>query len=314
MPTHHGTDVTVSEAAQLAEALLGRHPERLEPFRAAYGGDTSVNFRLWVQGQRKLLKVSTRPGMPIGAYFHSRLRDGGIPVPDLLAFSADGGPGGTACGVFEWIEGTPAEFDSHQRPPYDEGDFGRLLRAIHDLRHTPGFGRLDDDGRTSHERWGDWITQLIANSVATCSDRGVFGQRLGESLCRLPQRFAAEIAAAPPALLHYEDIMHNGNLIVDPDSRRILAVVDFSGGMVGDPRLELAWVDLYFGAYGYFGRGFDLTRFREGYGDDGNLRDPTRLLYVCLALTTMLTYVDSASARGQHHLNLLKETVSAISG
>ncbi|UCC67796.1 MAG: phosphotransferase, partial [Armatimonadota bacterium] len=117
---------------------------------------------------------------------------------------------------------------------------------------------------------------------------------------------------APPALLHYGDIMHNGNLIVDPDSRRILAVVDFSDAIVGDPRLELAWIDLYFGAYGYFGRGFDLRRFRIGYGNEGDLYEPTRLLYVCLALMTMLTYVDPGTPRGEHHRKLLHEIVEHI--
>lgn len=35
--------------------------------------------------------------------------------------------------------------------------------------------------------------------------------------------------------MHYEDIMFNGNLIVDQD-RRIVAVLDFGGARAGDPR------------------------------------------------------------------------------
>jgi len=253
-----------------------------------------------------------RPGIPIGAHFHGRLREVGVPVPELVAFSPDGGPGGRACGIFEWVEGTPAEFDSHGRPPYDEAEFGRLLRTIHDLRHEAGFGRLDDEGKASHARWIDWVSELVEWGAATCVRRGVFGRELAESMRRLPKRFADELAAAPPALLHYGDIMHNGNLIVDSESRRILAVVDFSDAIVGDPRLELAWVHIYFGGYGYFGRGFDLARFREGYGDVRDLHDPMCLFYVCLALMTMLTYVDRESDRGRHHRKLLKELAEEI--
>ncbi|UCC67214.1 MAG: aminoglycoside phosphotransferase family protein [Armatimonadota bacterium] len=300
------------EACRLADLLLGRRPDRLESFRPAAGGDDSHSFRLWDRGKALLLKVMARPGTPIGAYFYGRLRQARVPVPDLVAFSPDGGPGKRACGVFEWVHGTPAEFASHERPPYDEAEFGRLLRAIHDLRHDSGFGRLDDHGRTSHSRWSEWVSDLLAWGATTCVRRRAFGPELADSLRRLPEEFAAELAAAPPALLHYGDIMHNGNLIVDPDSRRVLAVVDFSDAIVGDPRLELAWIDLYFGAYGHFGRGFDLMRFREAYGDDGDLHEPTRLLYVCLALMTMLTYVDPGTPRGEHHRKLLHEIVEHI--
>ena len=300
------------EVRHLAERLLGRRPERMEPFDPPTGGDDSHSFRLWDRGRPLLLKVMVRPGIPIGAYFHGRLREAGLPVPDLVAFSPDGGPDGAACGVFEWVEGTAAEFDSHERPPYDEAEFGRLLRVIHDLRHEGGFGRLDDQGRVSHREWRDWVSRLVEWAVAACVRRGAFTPELAEGMRRLPERFANDLAAAPPALLHYGDIMHNGNLIVDPAGRRILAVVDFSDAIVGDPRLELAWVDLYFGAYGYFGRGFDLTGFREGYGDDGDLHQPTRLLYVCLALMTMLTYVEPASARGKHHSTLVQRIASEV--
>lgn len=300
------------QAAALAEELLVRRPERVEPFDPPTGGDDSHSFRLWDRGRPLVLKVMVRPGIPIGAYFHGRLREAGLPVPDLAAFSPDGGPNGAACGVFGWVEGTAAEFDSHERPPYDEAEFGRLLRTMHDLRHEGGFGRLDDQGRVSHREWGDWVSELMEWTAAACVRRGACAPELAEGLRRLPERLANDLAAAPPALLHYGDIMHNGNLIVHPARRRILAVVDFSDAIAGDPRLELAWVDLYFGAYGYFGRGFDLARFRAGHGDDGDLNDPTRLLYVCLALMTMLTYVEPASARGKHHSALVHTIASEV--
>jgi len=300
------------QAAALAEELLGRRPERVEPFDPPTGGDDSHSFRLWDRGRPLLLKVMVRPGIPIGAYFHGRLREAGLPVPDLVAFSPDGGPDGAACGVFEWVAGTAAEFDSHERPPYDEAEFGRLLRTIHNLRHEGGFGRLDDRGRASHREWGDWVSELVEWTAAACVRRGACAPELAEGLRRLPERFADDLAAAPPALLHYGDIMHNGNLIVDPARRRILAVVDFSDAIAGDPRLELAWVDVYFGAYGYFGRGFDLARFRMAYGDKADPSDPLRLFYVALALVTMLTYVDLGSERRRHHQMLLQNIVSRL--
>jgi aminoglycoside phosphotransferase (APT) family kinase protein len=307
-------DLSADQALRIAYQLLGRPPETVEPFVPPTGGDDSHSFRVWDRGRPLLLKVMVRPGMPIGAYFHGRLREAGLPVPELVAVSPDGVSGERACGLFEWVEGTAAEFDSHERPPYDEAEFGILLRTIHDLRHEGGFGRLDDGGRTSHGEWEDWVSELVEWTTTTCVRRGACAPELAERLRRLPERFADDLAAAPPALLHYGDIMHNGNLIVDPARRHILAVVDFSDAIVGDPRLELAWVDLYFGAHGHFGRGFDLARFRMAYGDEADSGDPLRLFYVALALVTMLTYVDPGSKRARHHRMLLQDIVPRLGG
>ena len=312
LPADARAMMQLDEAVSLATRLLGRSPDRATVFQPRAGGNDSQQFRLWIGGRGLLLKVMLRSETPLGAYFHARLRRASVPVPELVSFSADGGPLGAACGIFEWVEGRPAEFDSHERPPYDEAEFGRMLRAIHSLRHDRGFGRLDDHGATSHGRWTDWIGDFLEWSVSACVTRRALRPQLAESVLALPARFADDLRAAPPALLHYGDIMHNGNMIIDPPSRRILAVVDFSDAIVGDPRLELAWVDLYFGAHGYFGRGFDLARFRLAYGDEADSGDPLRLLCVALALVTMLTYVDPGSERGRHHGALLERVVSEL--
>lgn len=297
----------LGDAFKAAEQMLGERPERVAAFQPPAGGDDSHSFRLWAGGRPLFLKVMIRAGVPVGAYFHARLQEAGVPVPGLIAFSADAGPGGAGCGIFEWIDGTPAEFSSHERPPYDEVEFGRLLRRIHALRHDRGFGRLDESGRTSHLCWRDWLSDGVEWVCARCRERGALAEGLTDRLHGLTDRYTEEIAAAPPALLHYGDIMHNGNIIVDAASGAIQAVVDFSDAIVGDPRLELAWVEVYFGAYGYFGHGFDLRRFRRGYGDDIDADDPLRPVYVALVLLTMLTYVDPGSERGCHHRRLVEE-------
>jgi len=173
--------MSLSDACEVAERLLGELPERVEALQPAAGGDDSRSFRMWMRKRPLLLKVMNAPGTPIGAYFHARLKEAGVPVPDLLAFSGDAGPDGAACGVFEWVEGEPAQFSSHERPPYDEAEFGRLLRAIHDLRHDRGFGRLDDRGRTSHSRWADWLSDAVDWSCARCVKRGLLEEGLADT-------------------------------------------------------------------------------------------------------------------------------------
>ena len=87
-----------------------------------------------------LLKVKKDPGSPVGVYFHARLKDAEVPVPELIAFDAAAGAAGEACAVWEWVEGVPAEWQAGDACPYDEAEFGTLLRRIHDLRYDGPFG------------------------------------------------------------------------------------------------------------------------------------------------------------------------------
>ncbi len=123
---------TTDQASTLAERLLGRRPDRLEAFLPAVGGDDSHSFRLWIRNDPMLLKIKKRAGSPLGLYFHSRAR-AGIPVPDLIAFDAAAGPAGQACAIWEWVDGQPAAWAPGRPCPYDEAEFGRVLRQIHDL-------------------------------------------------------------------------------------------------------------------------------------------------------------------------------------
>ena len=173
-------------------------------------------------------------------YYHRRLRKAGVAVPELIAVGSDAGPQGQGCALFEWVEGMPAEFDSVDRPPYDEAQLGEIMRTIHDIAHEDGFGHLDNEGQGVCATWRDAL--LSTWYIDKCIQRGAFAAELGVRLRALPERFDAKLTAARTGLIHYEDIMFNGNLIVDQD-RRIVAVVDFAGAMAGDPMWELMWFD-----------------------------------------------------------------------
>ena len=143
--SNESAQIDVGQALAVAERMLGRRPDRVEPFQPAVGGDDSYSFRLWVGSDAMLLKIKKRPGSPIGVYFHRRLKDAGVPVPELIAFDAGAGPNEQASAIWEWIDGKAAQWQPDGPCPYDEGEMGEILRRIHELKFDGDFGFLGDD-------------------------------------------------------------------------------------------------------------------------------------------------------------------------
>jgi len=296
----------------MVRELLGRPADSVTRYVPPHGGGASFSFRVRAAGRELLLKINRRPGEPVGAYYHRRLREAGVPVPALVAYGSGKLPAGQGYALFEWVEGVPAEFGSADKPPYDEAQLGEVLRAIHDLRHPDGFGRLDDEGHASCATWPEalratWYTEK-------CVTRGAITAEVGARVEGLPARFGSELSAVEARLLHYEDIMFNGNVIVGAD-RRIVAVVDFGGAMAGDPRWELMWFDYYFGEYGHHERApqsFDVKRFRTAYGREYDPHGPLQRLYLVSALLEKLSFLPLHAPQAAHHQQALAALVADL--
>jgi hypothetical protein len=225
-------------------------------------------------------------------YFHERIRQAGVPVPELIAFDAHGGPEQRAAAIWQWIDGLPAEWRGAPCP-YDEAELGGLLRRIHELDFDGPFGFLGDD--PAHRSFsytpdlpatsGTWPGFFRCDLAASrYFDNGYLSAGEADVLGSLPQRVGEALARAPRRLLHGGDIMHSGNLLVDPDRRRILAVIDYTDALVGDPRWELSWFDYYFDQFPYNDARFDLARFREAYGTEHDPSDPLGRFYLAAIL------------------------------
>ena len=160
--------------------------------------------------------------------------------------------------------------------------------------------------RTSHavsNTWAGWFHCDLA--ARRYFDKGYLTTAEADTLSSLPQRLRPLLDAAQPRLLHNGDIMHNGNLIVDPLTRRIVAVIDFADSMVGDPRWELAWMDYYFSQDPTAIKPFDTDRFRAAYGTDHNPDDPLGRFYLlAILLFEKLLFFDPASPRGRWAVGL----------
>ena len=252
-----------------------------------------AQFGLWLGRRAPLLKVKKRPGSPVGVYFHQRVKAAGVPVPELVAFDASAGPDGQACAIWQWIDGRPVHWGPSEPCPYDEAEFGELLRRVHDLRCDGPFGCLGDDpsNRTfsytpdlppTSRTWSGYFRFDLA--AKRFRDKGYFDRRQADVLASLPDRLSGELDRAQPRLLHMGDVMHHGNMILHPRTGRILAVLDYVESMVGDPRWELAWLDYYFSQCPFNGALFDMARFRAAYGTNHDPDDPVGRFYLAAVL------------------------------
>ena len=88
----------------------------------------------------------------------------------------------------------------------------------------------------------------------------------------------------PCRLLHMGDIMNGSNLLLDPVTGHIRAVLDYVESTAGDPRWELAWFDYYFEQFPFQAEPFDLARFRAAYGTDHDPNDPVGRFYLAAIL------------------------------
>jgi aminoglycoside phosphotransferase (APT) family kinase protein len=306
----------------VAEELLGRRPDRIESFRPTVGGDDSHSFRLWAGGDRMLLKVKKRRGSPIGVRFYRRIREAGIPVPELIAFGAAAGPGGEACAVWEWIDGRPADWRPGEPCPYDEAELGEILRRIHSLRSDGPFGLLGDDTSGWVDPWhpdlgptsDDWAGFFHCESAARrYFSRGFLTRHEADVLASLPDRLGSELNPVEPHLLHMGDVMHNGNVLVEHGSGRIAAVVDYVESTAGDPRWELAWLDYYFAENPFDRTDFDMARFRSGYGARHDRNDALGRFYLLAILVfEKLLFLDPGSPRGRWALETARSTLNSL--
>ncbi len=307
---------TLDQCRGIAHKLVQHYPDSIEPFIPGVGGDDSYNFLLWYGQTQMLLKVKKYPNTPVGLYFYRRIKEAGIPVPELFAYSPDAGPDGQTCAVWEWIEGRPAVWESGEPCPYPEAEFGKILRRIHELKFDGQFGLLGDDlsarSFTSHPDINPvaatWLNLFRFDQTAErYYAKGYLERREVDILLALPDYIKNYFIGVEPHLLHMGDIMHHGNMLIDPRTRRIVAVVDYVESMAGDPRLELACIDFYFTHFPFNRPNFNMSEFRESYGTRHDPEDPIGQFYLLSILVfEKLLFFDPHSPRGQWAIKTVK--------
>jgi aminoglycoside phosphotransferase (APT) family kinase protein len=222
------------------------------------------------------------------------LRAHGLPVPEVF-FSHTSGPGPDFT-IAEYVESDDSELS--------DGEFGRLIRAIHEVP-APPFGLVcmesrNDADEVLAERIGDRLKNLAAVTelgVKFPDIRGALAADRGDGL--------------PRRLLHMD--LRPENILVR--AGRPVAILDWSNALIGDPALDLARAAEY---------GSLTPAALAAYGDPGSFTmspltalSPRQAVYR-LDTAVMLSHVflDGApdQAKARHYIERTKSLCDRLAG
>ncbi|QLH83372.1 phosphotransferase family protein [Halosimplex pelagicum] len=191
-------------------------------------------------------------------------RETDLPVPSLYGVRESHESAPTPAFLMEYLAGEspppvtdPAPDGSGEERAADRllRESGRHLARVHGLRTFASFGELvaDPDRRTTgegkvpaaepvvrdgHDTWSGRLGALIAFSLDGLGDTRFSDLESGLREYA-EERLATLDLAAEAALLHGD--YRPGNLLADPETGAVTAVLDWGAAQAGDPRYELAW-------------------------------------------------------------------------
>jgi aminoglycoside phosphotransferase (APT) family kinase protein len=270
-------------AAGVAEVLAdrtGERPAEVELSRIP-GGASRETWLIEAGGRRYVLRRDP-PGseslVPIGNEFAliGAAAEAGTPVPEPLAFEADGGRFETAGMLMAEVEGTSVAPRILRKPEYEIAreplpeQLAEALARIHAIEPASLDGMLPapgpDPALTQIE---EWERQL---------------DRIGEPLptVELGLRWLRANSPEPAEALLVHGDFRLGNFIVD--ERGLAAVIDWELAHLGDPAEDVGWLCIRSWRFGndelpVAGVG-ELDRFLTAYESAGGSPiDPERLRF-----------------------------------
>ena len=265
----HGLDARVYRAES---ASLGPVAVRVPHARwLSSGNETQLDTRLQLRQDFDLSR---------------HLREHGLPVPEVFILHT-AGPGADFT-IAQYVESDDSELP--------EAEFGRLIRAIHEVPAPPldlvCMESLEDADQVLAERIGDRLKNLAAVTGPGLGSAGG-----GAGFPDIRAALAADRRAGFPRRLLHMDLRPENILV---RSGRPAAILDWSNALIGDPALDLARTAEY---------GSLTPAVLAGYGDPGAFAmtpvTPRQAVYR-LDTAVMLSHVflDGApdQARARHYI------------
>ena len=287
-PTEKLSESETAAVQELIQRHLGTEP--LSAVKIAQASGRRV-FLVRLAKRRVVLKVlDSRVSRAVSCSFAvERLAEVGVPTPATLAFGTDGGAFQNPFLIQEYAPGIPADrWILELKPTREEvatvlANLGSLLRKIHSVATAGGWGSLDDQGRGFFRSWPKYLYHHKSDSEAKVFEMaflrrsGLLSEEEIDQIRELFQSRELDFKRLEPRLLHNDVTLKN--VLVDPRSLEITAILDLHNALAGDPPFELA-------RFYYFNRGRGYYRpLLEGYGDlepDSLRRVRLYLVYVLL--------------------------------
>lgn len=188
---------------------------------------------------RVILKASSAQDVFTEMAAASLARTAGVPAPRVITSGRDPLLPGGRWFVMERARGQPwASMDGQ------ELDFsvvlrhlGGHLRRLHTVR-PPGHGWLDDRGEGRFASWRAWLEHVAIADIRRVDDAGFATTKLIALFGRTLAELAAELDRRRACLVHGD--LGDREVIVDPETLRVTAIVDWGDAVIGDPLYEFA--------------------------------------------------------------------------
>lgn len=202
-------------------------------------GPTLVVAATLHSGDRVVLKASALQDVRVEAAIARRVREAGVPAPEVLAEGADERlPGGywflmRHAGAHRWCD-TDWSPDQHQRML---NALAGILHRLHGIRIS-GSGPLNLEGRGTFADWHGYLVASLATAIETLGSHGTITSRTS---VRIHQRFDAfrdSLETRPSVLLHAD--LGDGEVFIDPAKTQVTGIVDWGSSVAGDPLYEFA--------------------------------------------------------------------------
>ena len=238
---------SVRERRLVQEVALRHFGEKARKVVERGGGLTNAVYEFSV-AQGEFIVRSHRDATKIGDYLKERwamdaAREVGVPTPRVLEVGnfADGRP----YMIAQQVRGIEGRHAPDRLGVLEQ--LGRAARLVHGVR-THGFGPVFDwsgNQLSRHASWADWLANgfAVERRIAILLQHRAIDPRQARAL----RRSASEMARwRKPPCLHHGDLRLK-NTIVDPESGRIAALLDWDNASSSPPPhwdLSLALHDL----------------------------------------------------------------------
>lgn len=274
-----------------------------------------------------VVKVLGRTGLRAAGcgYAVAALRDAGIPTPRLLAVDRSGTHFPTPVAIYECAPGVPASrWQLEQHPTASEmgamlRDLGGYVRRMHDIETPGGFGKLTDRGVGTSRSWPNALfnkrqrarsgEKLRTLDIGSLADAGVISGPIVAELEAVVDAAGPRLERPAPNLVHNDITLKN--VLVDPTTGAVTAILDLHNALGGDPLFDLARF-----RYFYRGRGL-LEPLLDGYGSEPHERADVFAFYVVVVTLEKLTWLrgreDRFPERAAGDLAYLRETLDELS-
>ena len=185
------------------------------------------------------IKAGANQNVHTEAAVMERVRAAGIPAVDVLGVGHDERlPGGhwmiTRAAVGRFLQDVGRTAPTIGRSLDELAEYYTLLHQL----ALPGFGALTDDARGGRlSSWSQWQQAMVDEALGSLTQTEAAPAAFVSRARKLCRAFAAELDAAPCALLHAD--LGDGEIYVDPSTGAVTAIVDWGSALVGDPLYDL---------------------------------------------------------------------------